>query len=306
MPDFDWNDLPAFLAVARMGRLTAAAQRLGIDHSTLSRRLSGLEAALGARLFDRRPTGLVLTAAGERLLADAERMESVAIVLRSNLDEACRQVTGTVRLGTPEGFGTFFLAQHLAELVTAQPGLEIELVANPRSFSLSKREADLAVSMARPETGRLYAKKLVDYALGLYAARNYIAEQAPIRSVSDLAAHRWIGYVEDLIWTDELNYLPQISGAIHPNVRISNVITQLEAVRGGVGLGVLPHFIARDDPALVPVLPEVRLIRSYWLVAHAETRDLGRVRLVTDFLTEQVAAAGDAFWLAPRSRPAPA
>ncbi|MGU3537986.1 LysR family transcriptional regulator [Methylobacterium sp. A54F] len=296
MADFDWNDLRTFLAIARVGRLTVAAQRMGVDHSTLSRRLTALEAALGTRLFDRRPAGFFLTSDGERLLADAERMESVAITMRSRLDEASHQVGGTVRLGTPEAFGTYFLAPRLGGLLAAQPALEVELVANPRSFSLSKREADLAVSMARPESGRLYARKLVDYGLGLYAARGH-AEA--VRSIDDLPGQRWVGYVEDLLWTPELNYLPQISPAIHPHARISNVITQLEAVRGGAGLGILPHFMARGCDDLAAILPgTVRITRSYWLIAHADTRDLLRVRLVSEFLTRQVAVAGDAFWAA--------
>ncbi|GJE48737.1 Glycine cleavage system transcriptional activator [Methylobacterium tardum] len=299
MSDFDRNDLRAFLAAARAGRLTVAAQRMGVDHSTLSRRLSALEGTLGARLFDRRPSGFALTNAGERLLADAERMESLAIGLPARLDADAHQVGGTVRLGTPEAFGTYFLAPRLAELCTAQPALEVELVANPRSFSLSKREADLAIGMTRPETGRLYARKLVDYALGLYAARRYVEAAETIRSVDDLPRHRWVGYVEDLLWTSELNYLPQVSAAIHPQARISNVITQLEAVRGGAGLAVLPHFLARGCQDLVAVLPEVHIVRAYWLIAHADTRDLPRVRLVSDFLTRQAEAAGNAFWLAP-------
>ncbi|MDP4006748.1 LysR family transcriptional regulator [Methylobacterium sp. NEAU K] len=299
MSDFDWNDLRAFLAVARVGRLTVAAQRMGVDHSTLSRRVAALETALGTRLFDRRPSGFALTADGERLLADAERMESLALTLRARLDEASHQVSGTVRLGTPEAFGTYFLAPRLADLFATQPALEIELVANPRSFSLSKREADLAVSMTRPETGRLFARKLVDYALGIYAARGYAEHAGPIQTVEDLPRHRWAGYVEDLLWTSELNYLPQISPTIHPQARISNVITQLEAVRGGAGLGVLPHFMARGCPDLTSILPqEVRILRAYWLIAHADTRDLPRVRVVSEFLTRQAEAAGDAFWLA--------
>lgn len=297
MPDFDWNDLRAFLAVARIGRLTVAAQRMGIDHSTLSRRISALEAALGTRLFDRRPTGFVLTARGERLLVDAERMETMAMNLRSHLDDGSDAVTGTVRLGSPEGFGTYFLASRLAALAAAQPSLELELVANPRTFSLSKREADLAIGMTRPETGRLYARKLVDYSLGIYAACTYADGQAPIRSAADLMRHEWVGYVDDLVWTNELNYLPQISPAIHPRTRISNIITQMEAVRGGVGLGVLPHFMARADPGLAAILPEICLVRSYWLIAHEETRDLPKVRLLTDFLTRAAATAGEAFWL---------
>ncbi|CAM2781316.1 HTH-type transcriptional regulator HdfR [Methylobacterium mesophilicum] len=300
MADFDWNDLRAFLAIARVGRLTIAAQRMGIDHSTLSRRLSALEGALGTRLFDRRPFGFTLTNDGERLLADAERMESVAITLRAHLDADAHQVSGTVRLGTPEAFGTYFLAPRLAEFCTAQPTLEVELVANPRSFSLSKREADLAIGMTRPETGRLFARKLVDYALGVYAARGYVESADAILSVDDLPGHRWIGYVEDLLWTSELNYLPQVSPAIHPQARISNIITQLEAVRGGGGLAILPYFLARTCPDLVPVLPEVvRIVRAYWLIAHEDTRDLPRVRLVSDFLTRQAETAGEAFWLTP-------
>ncbi|WP_018259921.1 LysR family transcriptional regulator [Methylobacterium sp. WSM2598] len=299
MSDFDWNDLRAFLAVGRAGRLTVAAQRMGIDHSTLSRRLSALESALGTRLFERRPSGFVLTSDGERLLGDAERIENVAITLRSRLDEASHQVSGTVRVGTPEAFGTTFLAPRLAQLSASQPTLEIELVANPRSFSLSKREADLAVTLTRPETGRHFARKLVDYALGLYAARSYAEAAEAIRTVDDLHRHRWVGYVEDLLWTSELNYLPQVSSAIHPQARISNVITQMEAVRGGAGLGILPHFLARGHPDLIAVLPqEVRIVRAYWLIAHADTRDLPRVRLVSEFLTRQAEAAGDAFWLA--------
>ncbi|MFC6737725.1 LysR substrate-binding domain-containing protein [Methylobacterium tardum] len=219
------------------------------------------------------------------------------------MDADAHQVGGTVRLGTPEAFGTYFLAPRLAELCTAQPALEVELVANPRSFSLSKREADLAIGMTRPETGRLYARKLVDYALGLYAARRYVEAAETIRSVDDLPRHRWVGYVEDLLWTSELNYLPQVSAAIHPQARISNVITQLEAVRGGAGLAVLPHFLARGCQDLVAVLPEVHIVRAYWLIAHADTRDLPRVRLVSDFLTRQAEAAGNAFgWRRRKTR----
>ncbi|MBK7661144.1 MAG: LysR family transcriptional regulator [Betaproteobacteria bacterium] len=298
MRGFDWNDLQAFLAVARAGRLTVAARQAGVDHSTLSRRIAALEGALGTTLFDRRPAGFALTPEGERLLGDAESMETLAIRMRSRLEEVSRGLTGSVRLGTPEGFGTYFVAPRLARLQDGHPQLEVELVANPRAFSLSKREADLAVTMAKPAQGRVYAHKLVDYALGAYASGDYLASHPRIRGRADLARHRWIGYVDDLMWTPELDYLPQVDPAAVPSTRISNVITQAAAVAGGAGLGVLPHFIARTMPGLVRVLESsVRLERGYWLVTHADTRDLARVALMADFLREEVRAAGRAFWM---------
>jgi DNA-binding transcriptional LysR family regulator len=296
MRGFDWDDLQAFLAIARAGRLTVAAQQMGVDHSTLSRRVAALETNIGARLFDRRSVGFVLTPEGERLMTDAEAMESLAIRIRSRLDDSSVGLTGTVRVGTPEGFGTYFLAPRISKITAIHPDLEIELVANPRTFSLSRREADIAVSMARPAQGRVYAHQLTDYALGVYAARNYLQTHAPIRSRRDLLDHPWIGYVEDLMWTAELDYLPQISTTLVPKLRISNVISQAAALGGGAGVGVLPCFIARTDPSLVRILAdEVELSRSYWLVSHADTRDVARVKLLADFIRTECGESAP-FW----------
>lgn len=296
MRQFDWDDIQAFLAISRAGRLTAAAQQMGVDHSTLSRRIAALETALGVRLFDRRSVGFVLTAEGERVLADAEAMESFAMRMRHRLEDASVGLTGSVRVGTPEGFGTYFLAPRIAKISAAHPQLEIELIANPRMFSLSKREADLAVSMTRPPQGRVYAHKLTDYTLGIYGSRDYVAAHLPIRDRHDVLAHPWIGYVEDQMWSAELNYMPQISASLVPTVRISNVISQMAAVAGGAGLGVLPCFMARTDPDLVRLLAdEIELTRSYWLVTHAETRDVARVKLLADFIRSEAERLPD-FW----------
>jgi DNA-binding transcriptional LysR family regulator len=290
MRGFDWDDIQAFLAISRAGRLTVAAQQLGVDHSTLSRRVAALEAALGVKLFDRSSLGFVLTPEGERVLSDAEGMESLALRMRHRLEDASVGLTGSVRIGTPEGFGTYFLAPRIAQLSSAHPNLEIELIANPRMFSLSKREADLAVSMTRPSQGRVYAHKLTDYALGVYASKAYLAKHRKIATRRDLLKHPWVGYVEDQMWSAELNYLPQISNTLVPTIRISNVISQAAAVSGGVGLGVLPCFIARNDPHLVRLFrDQIALSRSYWLVTLAETRDVARVRLLADFIREECA-----------------
>jgi DNA-binding transcriptional LysR family regulator len=298
MRGFDWDDLQAFLAIARAGRLTVAAQQMGIDHSTLSRRVAALETSIGARLFERRAVGFVLTPEGERLMTDAEAMESLAIRIRSRLDDPSVGLTGTVRVGTPEGFGTYFLAPRISKVTAVHPDLEIELVANPRMFSLSRREADIAVSMARPTQGRVYAHKLNDYPLGVYAARGYLETHPPIESRQHLGDHPWVGYVEDLMWTAELDYLPQISAALVPTLRISNVISQAAALSGGAGVGVLPCFIARTDNSLVRVLADqVELSRSYWLVSHADTRDVARVKLLADFIRTECGESGQ-FWAA--------
>jgi len=299
MSKFDWNDLQAFLAMARTGRLVVAAKQLGVDHSTLSRRIAGLEAALGVPLFERRPAGFILTPEGERVVADAEKIEATAIRIRARIDDATEGLSGVVRIGTPEGFGTYFLAPRIASLGVAHPELHLELVANPRAFSLSKREADLAVSMNRPAQGRVYANKIVDYSLGLYASQEYCDTHEAIRSRDDLPKHRWIGYVEDLVWTEELNYLPQVSAAnLNPRIRISNVISQMRALVGHAGVGVLPDFMARNEKGLVRILPgEVRLVRSYWLIAHADTRDLARIRAVSDFIHKSAQQTDDDFWL---------
>ena len=197
MQRFDWNDLQAFLAVVRAGRLTTAARLLDIDHSTLSRRIAGLEVSLGQTLFDRRSTGYVLTAEGERLVVDAEAMESLAIGMRARSDTGSGGLTGSVRLGVPEGFGTYFLAPKLAALAREHPQLEIELIANPRNFSLTKREADIAVAMSRPEQGHLHAYRLTDYEVGLYASRSYLDQNGPVYNRAELLQRTWVGYVDD-------------------------------------------------------------------------------------------------------------
>ncbi|MFJ5295757.1 LysR family transcriptional regulator [Pseudomonas sp. NPDC088368] len=289
MDAFNWNDLQTFLAIARTGRLTVAAQRLNLDHSTLSRRLASLEEALGVKLFDRRATGYTLTQEGEALIQEAESIESISLRLQTRLQDAQHSVSGTVRIGTPEGFGTWFLAERLPRLMADHPQLEVELVANPRNFSLSKREADLSIAMARPDHGRVHARKLVDYELGIYGAPSYLARHDAIDSVAQLTQHKWVGYVEDLMWTPELNYFRGQIPVIHPGIRISNVISQLAAVRAGVGLGVLPCFMARGEAGLRQILPSQKINRTYWIITHADTCELARVKVMQQFLEREVA-----------------
>ena len=296
MPDFDWENLKALLAVVRAGRLTVAAKRLHVDHSTLSRRISALEESLGTKLFDRRAGGYALTEEGKALVEEAETVESAAMRIQSRLDNATPRLAGCVRIGTPEGFGTYFLAGQLARFTSQHPDLDLEFVASPSLFSLSKREADLAISMSRPTQGALHARKLADYELGLYASRSYLARNGPVEDRAQIARHPWIGYISDLMWTPELEYFQQISREIHPRIRISNTVTQMKAVCGAVGLGVLPCFMAAHEPELARLLPEeIRIFRSYWLVTHSGARELARIKAATDFVQKCVQENRDVF-----------
>ncbi|ACB94269.1 LysR family transcriptional regulator [Beijerinckia indica] len=292
MSDFDWNSLRSFLAVARTGRLTTAARTLGVDHTTLSRRIAGLEEALKVKLFERHPSGYRLTNAGDRLLLSAETMESIALTTQSQIGGEDLAVTGAVRIGAPEGFGSNFLASRIAALCHQHPQLEIQLVAMPRLFSLSKREADIAISLAPPREGRLVARKLTDYRLRLYAAPAYLATLPPIKSIEDLRDCRFIGYIDDLIYSQELDYLGEIASFLSPQLKSANLIAQLNAAITGTGICVLPDFIARGCEGLVPVLPsQVSLMRSFWLVTHADLRGLARIKTVSAFISNEVKTA---------------
>jgi len=286
---FDWDDLQSFLAVARSGRLTLAARRMGVDHTTLGRRLQSLERALGANLFERHATGYSLTAQGESLLASAEAMEGLAMTIMEDLAGSSGSLSGAVRIGTPDGFGSFFLAPRIGQLAARHPDLEVQLVAMPRLFSLSKREADIAISLAQPDAGRLHGRKLTDYELGLYAARTYVAANPPIASVADLPGHRFISYIDDLLYTPELDYLPQISRDIRPQLKSASLVAQFRAVEAGAGIAVLPCFLVDGHADLVRLLPtEVSLIRSFWLLIHSDLRHLSRVRVTAEFIAEEV------------------
>jgi DNA-binding transcriptional LysR family regulator len=286
---FDWDLLRSFLAVARSGKLTAAARRLKIDHSTLSRRIAALETSLKTKLFDKSLNGYTLTLDGERLLAQAERIESTVIGIQHEIAAENTEVSGSVRIGTPDGFGTSFLASRIGALSARHPHLEIELVAVPRSFSLSRREADIAVGLSDPGTGRLHTEKLTDYELGLFGASSRAADWQQLEDPADLASQPFISYIDDLIYTPELDYLPLIGRGITPRLKSSNLMAQAEAIASGAGLGVLPCFLANRDPRFLRIFPrDIRLIRTFYMSVHADMRNLARLKATTDFMREVI------------------
>ena len=296
MAEFDWNDLKSFLGIARSGRLTLAAQRLGLDHTTLSRRIAALEHGMKTRLFDRSPSGYALTEQGERLLPIAEEMERLAMGAQERVGGASAAVEGVVRIGSPEGFGSYFLAPRVARLKERYPGLTMQLVAASAVFSLSKRDADIVISVSRPPAGRLKASRLIDYDLGLFACPTYLQGAPPIRTAADLNGHRFVSYIGDLLHFPELDFLQHVAPKGSTSLESSNLVAQLMATLAGAGLCVLPVFLARGEEGLVRVLDdEVSLTRSLWLIVHQDLAELARIRAVVKFIKDEVEASRPAF-----------
>lgn len=265
------------------------AKALKVDHTTVSRRVLALEEKLDAKLFEATPRGFVLTQAGERLLPQAEAMESASAAIQDTVGGENQTLTGTVRLGVPEGFGSQFLAMELAAFRQLHPKIELEFVANDRFVSLSKREADLSITLARPKSGRLISRKLTDYRLRLYASRDYLTTHPSIVSTEDLQDHNFISYIDELVPDPQLLYLSDI--VTNPNVTLksSSIVLQFQATLAGAGLSILHCFAADGYPDLVCLLPEeVEINRTYWLNTPEDIHDLARIKAVSQFLSDVV------------------
>lgn len=289
----DWQDIQLFLEVARCQRLTEAARRLDLDHSTLSRRTRRFEEKLNTQLFERSTHGYRLTEAGQRLLAHAEEMSRHALEAVEGLSDQNRRLSGQIRLGVTEGFGTWVVAPLLAAFGDRHPGLTLDLLALPRVVNLSRHEADLAITVERPASPGLVVSRLCDYRLRLYASRDYLARRGRPERLAELGRHRLIGYVDDLIFSDQLSYLEPLLDPARVGqppqmaIRSTSVTTQYSAALQGAGLAVLPCFLAEPAPALAPVLDdEVEVVRQFWITARQEQRQLARVRLLWDYLRE--------------------
>lgn len=283
-----WDEIRVFLAAARAKQFLAAARELQIDHATVSRKISALEKRLGTRLFNRQTTGSVLTPAGERLLEAAEQVESFLLLAQADITKTDVELSGTVRIGAPDGFGTKFLCPLLGKLKQRHPGLTIQIVPLSRTFSLSKRDADIAIMIDRPNEGRLSFKKLIDYTLHYYASETYFAQHGAPDTLDALQEHDIVTYVYDLLFAEQLNFMPELFSSAYTRIECSNAMGQIEAVRGGAGIGILHDYLAYQDDSLKVVLPQHSFERSYWIVTHQDMKDLGRVRAVSDFIVAEV------------------
>jgi DNA-binding transcriptional LysR family regulator len=285
----NWDDLRIFLAVARTGNLDTAADLLHQDPTTIGRRLRRLEQSLATGLFDRSRRGHRLTTAGEWLLNQAELIEHTLYAVQAEIGGEADRVQGTVRMSVTEGFGNALVAPGLKQLAAAFPLLTIELVATSGLLNVSKREADMAVLLSRPTTGRLKISKLTDYTLQLYASAEYLAALPAPQDISDLHNHTLIGYVDDLIYSPKLRYYNDLDPTLAPKLCSSSLLAQAQMARADCGIAMLPGFLASGDKHLQLVLGDkVAITRSFWLAVHEDVADHARIRAVTRFLKQLV------------------
>jgi len=287
----DWDRIRVFLAVARAGQILGAAQQLGLNHATVGRQLTALEEDLGAKLVERQTQGCTLTPAGEALLKSAERVESEVLQVGSEISGARAEISGTVRIGAPDGLGNYFLARKLGHLANQHPDLTIQLVPLPRTFSLSRREADIVVTLDRPKQGKLIITKLTDYSLSVYAAKNYLKQHGEVKSADDLDGRLFITHVEDFVYSRALDYAAELASRMKRHYECGSVVAQMEAVRAGHGIGILHDYAAVQFPELVRLLPQTRFTRTYWLMSHPDTHRTARVAAVHDYVAEQARKA---------------
>jgi DNA-binding transcriptional LysR family regulator len=282
----DWDRLRVVLALRRGGTLSAAARALGVDHTTVARRLDGFERDLGAPLFERGPDGFAATPLGEEVLATAERMADEVTGLLRRLEGTTGGLTGLVRLTTTPHLAALLFAPALGGFLRAHPGLQIELVGDNRGLDLSRREADLAVRLSRPEVPGLVARRLGEIALACYAAG---ADPRPFEAQSFLAHEDASGHAAPQ------RYLSALVPTERMVLRSNTTQALVEAARAGLGCAVLPCFVGERDPALrrVPA-PRAMPPMTLWLLYHEDLRRSPRVRAAVTFIDEVIAASSAA------------
>lgn len=295
----DWNDLRLVLAVARAGSLTAAAGALGIDHSTVFRRLNALEQRLAVRVFERLPGGVYqLTPAGERMAAAAERMEDEALALARDIAGADGRLSGRLRVTSSETLAYSRLTGHLAAFRAAHPGIVVELAIENRVLSLSRREADVALRPIRPKEGDLWGRKLAGVAWTFFAASSYLdAHGGAIEDMAALGAHALIGWEETASGIMAADWLERNASAERFVYRTNSLVNQAIAARAGIGLALLPCYLGDGEPGLVRALaePVEELAGELWIVTHQDLKGTARVRAFFDVVGDGLARQRDLF-----------
>ncbi|MCJ8334915.1 MAG: LysR family transcriptional regulator [Epibacterium sp.] len=266
--DAQWDDMKVFLAVARESSLSGAGRILKMDPATVGRRVQRFETALDTTLFVKSPQGYALSAAGDRLLAHAEAAEQAMRAGREALSGPRETLSGQIRLGAPDGCANYILPQVCAEISKVNPDLDIQIVALPRMINLSRREADMAITVSAPTAGKLLVQKITDYKLHLAASRHYLREHQEINTLEQLKTHKMIGYIPDMIFDRELDYLSDL-GVERVQLASSSVSVQVRMAAEGAGLSVMHDFALPSHRVLRKVLKDqVSLTRSFYLVRH--------------------------------------
>jgi DNA-binding transcriptional LysR family regulator len=270
----NWDDMRVFLAVARAESLCGAAPVLRLDPATLGRRIARLEQAVGAALFVKSPQGYALTDLGTRIAEEAAQAEA-ALLRASDLGQSPSSgLAGQIRIGAPDGCANYLLPQVCAAIQAANPELEVQILALPRVVNLSRREADMAVTVSPPEAGRLTVQKIVDYRLHL--AQHH---DLPVPAgLSDLKGRAVVGYIPDMIFDSALDYLGPLA-ANGVQLASNSVSVQLQMLRAKAGIGIAHDFALPFAPEVRRVLTDdLSLVRSFYLVRHTVDRRSDRLQ----------------------------
>ena len=287
---FNWDDMRYFLELARRGRLAVVARQFGVEHTTVSRRIAELEAVLDQKLFDRTDSGFTLTAFGEGALRYAEQMEVGAYGVADAAGIAHAR-SETVRLVTMEGIGSYYIAPRLLKLREAQPNLIVELVTSPQLGNLTRREADVMLSFARPDSPGVVVRKIGWFSLRLYASAQYLHSYGTPGSASDLKQHLFVDYIDELISIHAVRWLRDAVAAPNVVFRSTSMAAHQSAAANGLGIVLLPSFTAAGDQRLLPVLHgQVEVKRDLWLATHDHSRKRPKIVALMDFIRGEIEA----------------
>lgn len=286
----DWDDLRYLLAVARAGSLTDAARGLGVSYSTVSRRITALEEALGARLFERHAAGYELTPAGSEMLDSAQRMESEFLALSRRVEGRDSRLAGRLRVATTDALAAHFMPE-LALFARRYPEIEIDLLSTPAPAELAMRDAEVALLATDAPPARLVGRRLARLASALYASRDYLAERPDIE---DLRSHLWVGWELGMQHIPAARWMRDHVPDARIVCRVSTGSALLAAVRAGLGISHLLCFLTEADDMLRRVRPpEPSLETGLWLLTHEDLSATGRVRVFLDFLAESIGSQRD-------------
>ncbi|WP_374207052.1 LysR family transcriptional regulator [Mycolicibacterium sp. OfavD-34-C] len=283
------DDLLILLAVGRTGKYTTAADELGLNHTTISRRIAALELAVGGRVLARVSGGWELTELGREALAAAEAVEAA---VRSLSTEAGgkRALEGVVRISATDGFSAYIAAPAAAAVQREHPNVAVEIVAATRRASQQRSGLDVEVVVGEPTVHRAKALRLGDYCLGLYGSREYLRTHGVPANVADLQRFPLVYFIDSMLQVDDLDLAPSFAPAMRESVTSTNVFVHVEATRASAGLGLLPCFMADRHPDLVRVLAtEVSIRLTYWLVTRAETLRRPEVSAVVEAIVTRMA-----------------
>jgi len=283
----DWRALQDVVTVAETGSLSAASRRLNVSQPTVGRRIEQLEQQLGAVLFTRTAQGLLLTELGESIIENAQHMQEEALAIERVATGANQQLQGIVRLSLIEDIGIFWLPKKLAEFHKQFPQLSVEVNIDNKNVNLLRREADIAVRLARPEQPDLICRKAGRFRMALYASKEYLAQNGTPKRLSDLKNHTLIGFESAMGYSKSRIKLESLFTQQNIRHRSNSHMEMIVATRSGIGCSILSCLIADSHEELVRIYPvKIYHEQEIWLVTHSEIHKNARIRAMFDFLVK--------------------